>query len=140
MDDFEVAFEILPAYRRKISLIVRKHGLAAAVAIVGEQESRLVDAVNVTLCRNLILDAGQGEGGVEQIHEIEKAVADASRLDHARPISNGRHADAAFPSRPLTGTEGREAGVRVGVFLGTVVGCEENQGVVGLPGFFEGLS
>ena len=36
LNDFEVGFELAPPQSREISLIVRKHGLAAAIAIVCE--------------------------------------------------------------------------------------------------------
>ena len=108
-------------------------------AVVGEQERGLVDAVDVAVGRDLVVDAGEVQRGVEQVHQVEELVALAPRRDHAAPVGDAGHAHAAFPGRGLGAAERRVTRVRPAIELRAVVGGDEDEGVVEDAGLVERL-
>ena len=64
------------------------------------------------------------------VQRREHLVRPRSRLDVPRPADNARRAHAAFPGAQLPGFERGDAAVREGLNLSTVVGGEDDDGVV----------
>ena len=75
------------------------------------------------------LSDGRQEGG-NHVLVGGDAVELCSRLDDARPLDEGGHAEAALPGRPLLTVEGDGTAVGPGEGLGAVVGGVEDDGVV----------
>ena len=75
--------------------------------------------------------------GGEEIEQVDESVAGATRLDHAGPRHDARHAHAALPRRPLGAAEGGEGRVRPGLHLRTVVGRDHDHGRLELAGALE---
>src|SRR5262249_21851543 len=111
---------------------------------LAEQQVHLVVAVEVVLVlavpefdplEKLVGDvrvAGSGAQGRKPVEAGEKAVLDGARLDLARPASDARHSEATLVGRSLLALERRVAAVRPGECLGSVVGAEDEDGVLGL--------
>ncbi len=117
-------------HRHQVGLVPDVDLLAVRPAVVGEQERGLVDAVDVAVGRQPVLDAGEVQRGVEEIHQVEELVALAAGLDHPAPVGDAGDAHAALPGRALGAAEGRVARVRPAIELRAVVGGDEDEGVV----------
>jgi len=85
--------------------------------------------------QQLIRDVGAPRGVGQRRQPIEpgnQAILDGASLDLARPADDRRDPEAAFEDGTLGRAERRHAAVRPGEDFRTVVGGEDDNGVVGL--------
>src|SRR5262245_15784214 len=75
--------------------------------------------------------SGSREERGEPVETREDSVRNGARLDMTRPTRDAWSSEAAFHDGPLRTFKGRHAAVRPGKDLGTVVGAENEDGVIG---------
>ncbi len=97
--------------------------------VIGNQEGRLIDTVDIGLLGDQIGELGTGNAGQRQrcrqdVRKVEQPIGPAG-ADHAFPVDKGRHPDAALPARSFATAE-RGSSIRWNLALRTVVGGEED--------------
>ena len=88
--------ELLFHDRTERRAFIDVHVVQAAMRIAIEKHRRLVDAVDDAVSRNLVKTPGNPSEGVEQFSDMYDIADSLARLNNARLVGEGRHADTAL--------------------------------------------
>ena len=133
----EMDFVFEPAHGHEVVLGIHEHRVAPGLAVIGQKERGLVDAVDVARVRDGVGGARDGQRGVEEVGQVEETVALTRGRDGAGPVGDAGHAHAALPGRALAAAPGVESVVGVEILVRAVVGGEEDEGVFELAGLLQ---
>src|SRR5947207_8736037 len=144
-----VEFPVLVAHRRWHAALVIEEVLAIRLFRLSGEVVDLVEPIELGLDDTLVLarhdllvqfitlrPAGDFYERGHPVQRGEHFLEDRARLDDAGPAYDARSAHATFPRGQLACFEWRDAAVREGLNLRTVVGGEHHDGIVQLPHVF----